>query len=86
MKIQKFNEVKDPLIGEEMIPVEVKVRFKTSKSRNYDGYSLRVTIDGVNGEPILLGQGIAENDLILIKNSFLARISNLHNSANKYNI
>jgi hypothetical protein len=87
MKIQKYNEVKDPIIGEEIAQVEVKVRFRTGKSRNCTGYSLRVTIDGLNlGEPILLGQCISEEQLIEKKEKFLIDISTINDVKNKFNI
>ena len=87
MKIEKFNEVKDPLIGEEIVPVGVKVRFRTGKSRNCTGYSLRVTIDGLNlGEPILLGQCLSEEQLIEKRENFLIGISTIHDVKNKFNI
>ena len=90
MKIQKFNEEKDPLLGEESINVEVKVIFKVGKSRKYDGYSLRVSIPGLNFggnfSDILLGQGLSEEQLIIGKNKFLSEISIIHKTSNKYNL
>ena len=90
MKIEKFNEEKDTLLGEESTNVEVKVIFKVAKSIKSDGYSLRVSIPGLNFggnfSDILLGQGLSKEQLIIGKYNFLNEISIVHKYSNKYNL
>lgn len=93
MKIDKFNEVrkvKDPFLGEEVLPIEVNLVFRISKSQNYpDKYSLRARIDGdINtwSSAIFLGSGLTKDQIEEKKLEYLNKISNIHKNSNKFNI
>jgi hypothetical protein len=94
MKIEKFNEAKknsDPNVGLTSMKIEVEFLVRVSKSANQEGYSLRVGIKGsndvgLNGPTTLLGQGLTIEELEKERDEYLARISEFHKDANKYNL
>ena len=89
MKIEKFSEAKDPIIGETIITNETDITFKVSKSRGTENlYSLRIKIPGIehNYGWQLIGSNLSKERLEQEKMNFLSKISNFHRNAKKYNI
>lgn len=98
MKVEKFNEAKDPIVGETVMTIETDITFKVSKNRTYTvlspsaqpeiRYSLKVKIPGVNFQFgwYLINSNLMKEEIEQEKMNFLSKISNFHRNAKKYNI